>query len=496
MQDLTKRLRVMLKARYPILVLLTHEEARVLRALDKLSVQEGRPMFQWSCTSGLIRPDGRPVPKTTDPARALVEALKVQAASLFVFLDLTPFLEDARVRRSLRELGQKVGTRSQGVLLVGPKLAVPSELEKMVYIIDVPLPTYDEVSRLLGVLLKSRHLRLPGSLVERFVSGALGLTEDEIKRLFARILLEGDNFSESDLTLQIEEKRQAIRRSRFLEFWGRGEALSHVGGMDNLKGWLEQRSLAFSARARQFGLPEPKGLFLLGVQGCGKSLMAKAVAEMWKMPLLRLDVAAVFQSSGRQEESLRETVRIAESLAPAVLWIDELEKGFVSEGSGAGEAFGYFLTWMQEKTSSVFVVATANEVRALPPELLRKGRFDEIFFVDLPNVHERLEILEIQLRRRGRDPVDYDLITVAEETERFSGAELEQVIIAGMYTAFAAGRQLSLEDIVDAGRELIPLAVTMDDRLKDLREWARPRARPASTDRRRIDFFDDWDEIS
>lgn len=453
-------------------------------------------MFQWSCTSGLIRPDGRPVPKTTDPARALVEALKVQAASLFVFLDLTPFLEDARVRRSLRELGQKVGTRSQGVLLVGPKLAVPSELEKMVYIIDVPLPTYEEVSRLLGVLLKSRQLRLPGPLVERFVSGALGLTEDEIKRLFARILLEGDNFSESDLTLQIEEKRQAIRRSRFLEFWGRGEALSHVGGMDNLKGWLEQRSLAFSARARQFGLPEPKGLFLLGVQGCGKSLMAKAVAEMWKMPLLRLDVAAVFQSSGRQEESLRETVRIAESLAPAVLWIDELEKGFVSDGSGAGEAFGYFLTWMQEKTSSVFVVATANEVRALPPELLRKGRFDEIFFVDLPNVHERLEILEIQLRRRGRDPVDYDLITVAEETERFSGAELEQVIIAGMYTAFAAGRQLSLEDIVDAGRELIPLAVTMDDRLKDLREWARPRARPASTDRRRIDFFDDWDEIS
>jgi SpoVK/Ycf46/Vps4 family AAA+-type ATPase len=215
---------------------------------------------------------------------------------------------------------------------------------------------------------------------------------------------------------------------------------------------------------------------------------------MWKMPLLRLDVAAVFSSAGREEESLRETVRIAESLAPAVLWIDELEKGFLNQ-SGGGEAFGYFLTWMQEKKKPVFVVATANEVRMLPPELLRKGRFDEIFFVDLPNIHERLQILDIQLRRRGRNPALFDLTEVAEETERFSGAELEQVVVAAMFSAFGAGRELKSEDLIDTGREMIPLAVTMDDHLKDLREWARPRARPASTDRRRIDFFSDWEEV-
>ncbi|MFT4978285.1 MAG: hypothetical protein ACI8S6_004193 [Myxococcota bacterium] len=495
MQDLTRRLRVMLKARYPILFLLTHEEQRVLRALERLSVSESRPLYRWSCTTGLTKPDGSVVPETLGAASALASALLIKDPALFAFLDLHDHLDDPGVRRRLKDLGQAVGGRSQGVMLIGAKLVLPKEIDKMISVIDVPLPSRDEVSRLLSVLLKSRHIRLPDALLDRFVSGALGLTEDEIKRLFARILLEGDNFSESDLALQIEEKRQAIRRSRFLEFWGQGEAMADVGGLDNLKAWLNRRSSAFSERARQYGLPEPKGLFLLGVQGCGKSLMAKAVAELWKMPLLRLDVAAVFQVAGRQEESLRETVRIAESLAPAVLWIDELEKGFVSDGGGGGEAFGYFLTWMQEKTAPVFVVATANEVRALPPELLRKGRFDEIFFVDLPNVHERLEILEIQLRRRGRHPSDFELTTVAEETERFSGAELEQVIIAGMYRAFAEDRPLDSDDIVDAAREQVPLAVTMDDRLKDLREWARPRARPASTDRRRIDFFDAWEEV-
>jgi SpoVK/Ycf46/Vps4 family AAA+-type ATPase len=223
--------------------------------------------------------------------------------------------------------------------------------------------------------------------------------------------------------------------------------------------------------------------------------MAKAVAGLWQMPLLRLDVAAVFQSGGSQEESLRETVRVAESLAPVVLWIDEIEKGFLMGGDkgGGGQAFGYFLTWMQEKSKPVFVVATANEVRILPPELLRKGRFDEIFFVDLPNAHERLSVLEIQLRRRGRDPDRFDLTGIVEETERFSGAELEQLVVAALYAAFAASRELEQDDLLDAAREMIPLAVTMDDHLKDLREWARPRARPASMDRRRIDFFSEWE---
>ena len=233
---------------------------------------------------------------------------------------------------------------------------------------------------------------------------------------------------------------------------------------------------------------------MLGVQGCGKSLMAKAVADLWRLPLLRLDVAALFQQGGSEADSLRQTIRVAESLAPCVLWIDEIEKGFVERDGAAGEAFGTFLTWMQEKDQPVFVVATANEVRILPPELLRKGRFDEIFFVDLPNVHERLEILEIHLGRRGRDPERFDLTVVSEETERFSGAELEQVVVSGLFQAFADGREVDDDDLLDVAREMIPLAVTMDDRLKELREWARPRARRASTDRRRVDFFEEFEE--
>jgi SpoVK/Ycf46/Vps4 family AAA+-type ATPase len=205
-------------------------------------------------------------------------------------------------------------------------------------------------------------------------------------------------------------------------------------------------------------------------------------------------VAALFRSTTGEEVGLRETVRIAESLAPAVLWIDEIEKGFGGRADAGGEGFGWFLTWMQEKTKPVFVVATANEVRQLPPELLRKGRFDEIFFVDLPNIHERLNILEIHLRRRQRDPNAFDLVRVAESTEKFSGAELEQVVISALFTAFSARRQLDSADLIDTAREMVPLAITMDDRLKDLREWARPRARPATLDRRRIDFFEDWAE--
>ncbi len=494
MQSLLSRVRVLLQARYPIIYLLSHEEQRLGRGLEKLAQGERRAVFWWRSTTGLVGADGEVSPQTEDPEAAIAALQGINEPALFLLCDLHPYLDDARVRRRLRDLAQRMGGRDQAVLLITPKLVIPEELEKVITVLDVPLPNRDEVSRLLRVLCKSQNIRLSAGRFERFVKGSLGLTEAEIKRLYARILMAGGRFSEADLSQQIEEKRQAIRRSRYLEFWEAGARIESVGGLDNLKTWLGQRAMAFSDRARDFGLPAPKGLFLLGVQGCGKSLMAKAVASLWSMPLLRLDVAAVFSSRGHEEESLRETIRIAESLAPAILWIDELEKGF-GQGGGGGEAFGYFLTWMQEKQKPVFVVATANEVRALPPELLRKGRFDEIFFVDLPNIHERLEILEIQLRARGRDPELFALTDLAEETDRFSGAELEQVVISALFVAFAENREIRSEDLIDVAREIIPLAVTMDDRLKDLREWARPRARPASTDRRRIDFFSDWEEV-
>jgi len=492
MKALIQRIGLLVRARYPVLQLVTHEEARTDRALVRVAESEGLEVYRWSVTKGLRGPRGR-VKDDADPVASLGTIEQIKEPALFILSDLHAHLLDASVTRRVRDVARVVGQRRQALVLLGPSPHIPAELEKAVMLLDVPLPDHDEIARLLEVLLRTQKLSIPPERFGRFVRGALGLTEEEAKRLFARILLSGGGFSEDDVRELVEEKRQVIRRSRFLEFWDSSGGMGDVGGMDSLKTWLQQRRAGFSSKAREFGLPEPKGVFLLGVQGCGKSLMAKAVADLWQLPLLRLDVAAVFSSAtGDEEQSLRQTIRVAESLSPAVLWIDEIEKGFAGRPDGGGDAFGTFLTWMQEKQKPVFVVATANEVRVLPPELLRKGRFDEIFFVDLPNVHERLSILEIHLRRRGREPDDYDLTQVAEESELFSGAELEQVVISGLFTAFSESRALSSHDLLDTCREMIPLAVTMDDRLKDLREWARPRARRASMDRRRVDFFEDW----
>jgi AAA+ superfamily predicted ATPase len=488
------RILTLVRARYPMLMLVTHEEERVGRALERLAVEESRVLYSWRATDGLVGPDG-PIDGTQKLTDALTAINKLDDSGFLLFHDVSAWWSDPQVLRQLRDLALKVGPRGQTCFLLGCDSRIPVDLEKEITIVDIPLPEREAVGKLLASLVKAEGLELPPERFWRFVDGSLGLTEREIKRLLARIVMSGDGFSEDDLNALVEEKRQSIRRSRYLEFWSAGGKVDDVGGMDALKEWLQQRAKGFTDGARKFGLPQPKGLFLLGVQGCGKSMMAKAVADMWRMPLLRLDVAAVFSAAGSEDESLRATMKVAERLAPVVLWIDELEKGFISMAeTGGGQSFGSFLTWMQEKTEPVFVVATANDVRHLPPELMRKGRFDDIFFVDLPDVHERLQILEIHLRLRERDPHAFDLTQVAEETERFSGAELEQVVVSALFTAFAEQRQLCFEDLVEAARDSIPLAVTMDDHIKQLREWARPRARRASIDRHRVDFFEHWEE--
>lgn len=488
------RILTLIRARYPMLQLVSHEEERVERALDSLAAEESRPVFKWRVTTGLVGPDGA-VEHTGALEDALLAFQEVSTPAFLMLHDAATWWDGPLVRRRLRDFVRIAGSRQQAALLIGCDARVPDELEKEVTVIDIPLPDRDSVGKLLAALIKAQKLDVPTERFWRFVDGCLGLTEREIKRLLARIMMSGSGFSEDDLKTLVEEKRQVIRRSRYLEFWEAGGSVDQVGGMDALKGWLESRGRGFTDEARQFGLPQPKGLFLLGVQGCGKSLMAKAVADMWQMPLLRLDVAAVFSSAKNEEESLRATIRVAERLAPVVLWIDELEKGFMSMAElGGGQAFGTFLTWMQEKEAPVFVVATANDVRQLPPELMRKGRFDDIFFVDLPDAHERLQILEIHLLLRERDPHAFDLTQVAEETDRFSGAELEQVVVSGLFQAFSESRGLCIEDLIEAARDTVPLAVTMDDHIKQLREWARPRARRASTDRHRVDFFEHWEE--
>lgn len=490
MDEILARIPHLVAARYPILWLVSSEEERVERGLERLAQAQGMTLLRWRRTTGLVGTGGLGFPDTANPTAAFAAAANVDGPALFLFEDLADDLEDPMVIRRLRDLQSEIAGRRQAVLVLSHRLAIPPELEKDVAVLDIPLPNRTEVARLLGLLLLSQKIEVPPDRFEQFVTASLGLAEKEIKRAYARVLLDGKGFAADDLDLLLEEKARLLRKSRYLEFIQPDVRMRDVGGLGNLKDWLKQRAAAFTERARAYGLPEPKGLFLLGVQGCGKSLSAKAVADLWRVPLLRLDVAALFEGSA--EDGLRETIRVAESLAPAVLWIDEIEKAFLGDGAGTSRVFGTFLTWMQEKTKPVFVVGTANEVRGLPPELLRKGRFDEIFFVDLPNVHERLEILDIHLRRKGREPDRYDLLAVAEETERWSGAELEQLVISALFLSFAAERELAQEDLVRVARETVPLAVTMDDRLKELREWARPRARPASVDTRRISFFEDW----
>jgi len=286
----------------------------------------------------------------------------------------------------------------------------------------------------------------------------------------------------------LDEKRQVIRKSGLLEYYPTEERLQNVGGLDALKTWLARRGAAFSEAARKFGLPEPKGLLLLGVQGCGKSLTAKAIAAQWGLPLLRLDMGRIFSGLvGSSEENLRRAIQVAESVAPVVLWIDEIEKGLagmqssgVSDGGVTARVMGTLLTWLQEKTAPVFVVATANRIEQLPPELLRKGRFDEIFFIDLPALPERREILEIHVRKRGRDPAAYDLDLLARRAEGFSGAELEQAVISGLYDAFAEGKELGQDHLERAVSDSLPLSTTMREDIERLRDWARTRTRAAS----------------
>ena len=329
------------------------------------------------------------------------------------------------------------------------------------------------------------HLSLKNGQREAVLNAARGLTCTEAENVFAKSLVMTHQL---DVDVIIAEKEQLIRRSRTLEYFNSVKDFSNVGGMNLLKQWLRQRSRAFSEKARLFGLPEPKGLLLLGVHGAGKSLLAKAVASQWHLPLLRLDLGRVFSELvGSSESNIRSALNMAESVAPCVLWIDEIEKGLggvaSSHQSDAGTTariFASILTWMQEKTSPVFVIATANDISKLPPEMLRKGRFDEIFFVDLPQAQERREIFAIHLAQRGRDPLAFNLKQLAMAAEGFSGAEIEQVVISGLYNAFEEDRNLNTRDLLQNIQSTVPLSQTMEKEISQLRRWGRTHARPSS----------------
>lgn len=487
----------LIRARYPLLYLVSFEEQRVDALMGEIARAHGKELVEWSATRGLRTftgaHRGTPIEETAEPLRGLMHIPKLPNPSIVMLKDFHRYLDEPVVVRALRELGNALKSAYTTVIVVAPVLTLPAELEKDVSVIDVPLPTKADLMQLLKdiarTVTRSRKatVDLTPAQAESLISAAHGLTLSEAENAFAKAIARDNKLDGSDLKLILDEKSQVIRKSGLLEYHATDQSLSDVGGLGHLKKWLDRRKNAFSDAARDFGLPSPKGLLLLGVQGCGKSLTAKAIATSWKLPLVRLDMGRIYSGLvGSSEENLRKAIRAVESLAPVVLWVDEVEKGLAGASGGSSDTgvsarvFGTLLTWLQEKTSPVFVVATANRIESLPPELLRKGRFDEIFFVDLPSFDERTDILKIQLTKRKRDPAKFPIPALAKATENFSGAEIEQLVVAGLYDAFADAQELTGEHLLASVKETSPLAVTMAEDVARLREWARTRTRPAS----------------
>ncbi len=498
-----ENLETLIRARYPILYVVSPEETRVQELLTHIAERRQKNLLEWSCTTGLL-PSGVSIQSqksknspTREPLAALDQVIDQVEPAIFLFKDFHPFLGKSNhaVIRKLKEIALQLKNSFKTIVIVSAILEVPSELEKEITVLNLPLPTLEDLSALLDKITdevrRFRQVKVELSVDERtrLLQAALGLTLGEAENVFARILVRHERLTVAEISEILEEKRQIVRKNGLLEYCDVLESFDNVAGLENLKTWLDKRSLAFTPEARRFGLSAPRGVLLIGVQGCGKSLCAKAVATLWQVPLLRFDIGRMFGSFvGSSEENIRRAIQVAESVAPAILWVDEIDKAFAGanssssagDGGTSARVLGTFLTWLSEKAASVFVVATANDITNLPPELLRKGRLDEIFFVDLPKLRERAEAFTIHLRKRGRDPGNFDVWSLATESEGFSGAEIEEAVNSALHDAFHERIELTADHVAGTVRQSVPLSKTMAEQLNRLREWAIGRARPAS----------------
>lgn len=487
----TDEFELLLRARYPLIYIPTLEEERVEAAIAQCAQRlSQRAVYIWDFVDGY---QGNPNDAgfgRRNPLQALEFAEKIPstAAAVLVLRDFHRFLDDISVSRKLRNLARRLKSQPKNICIISPQIAIPSDLSEVLTVLEFPLPTAAEICTEVERLIAATGKSLSSKVVDELVRSCQGLSLERIRRVLSRAIATHDELRPEDVELVLEEKRQTIRQTQILEFYPATENISDIGGLDNLKDWLLRRGGAFSERARAYGLPHPRGLLLVGIQGTGKSLTAKAIAHHWHLPLLRLDVGRLFAGLvGESESRTRQMIQLAEALAPCILWIDEIDKAFSgldSKGDAGttSRVFGTFITWLAEKTSPVFVVATANNIKALPPEMLRKGRFDEIFFVGLPEQEERRAIFAVHLTKlRAHNINNYDLERLAYETPDFSGAEIEQTLIEAMHIGFSQNRDFTTDDILESASQIVPLARTAPEQIQFLQDWAAAgKARMAS----------------
>jgi SpoVK/Ycf46/Vps4 family AAA+-type ATPase len=478
----TDELTLLLKARYPIIYINTLEEDRVEYIIRKyIKTSLNRSIYSWDFIDGYTNNPNNEGFAKRNPVQALelVERLTAQTPALFLLKDFNRFLTDISISRKLKNISRILKLQPKTIIIIGSELNIPKELSDLITILQFQLPVESEINYELKRLIESLNIEIDQQILESLTRACQGLSLERIRRVLSKIIATYKTIDENSIKLLLNEKKQIISQTEILEYWSVDETISKIGGVDNLKNWLKKRKTSFGIQASNYGLPTPRGLLLVGIQGTGKSLTAKAIANEWQLPLLKLDVGKLFGGIvGESESRLRQMIEVAETISPCILWIDEIDKAF-SNSNNTGDSgtsnrvLATFISWLSEKTKPVFVVATANNVDLLPLEIIRKGRFDEIFFLDLPQKQEREQIFKIHIQefRPNRWEL-FDYSKLAQLSEAFSGAEIRQSIIEAMYHAFYEKREFTTEDICLALTQLIPLSQLENNQTLKLKNWA------------------------
>lgn len=526
MKNIIVQLSRLFRARFPYIYLTTWEEERAIALINKIAKSEKlirftRDVYIWTQTNGFML-NGQKIDGTNSPDKAIDFIKEANKNAVFVLCDFHVYFGvkgrqvDYNVVRKLRDIIGELKTSKyrKNVIFLASEVLIPETMQKEITLLDMPLPTLEEIKAKLDKMITQNNqidtVDLDEEGKERLCKAALGLTLQEAENAFALAMVNDGKIDGKDLSIILSEKMQVIRKTGILEFINTDISISDIGGLENLKNWLNKRNNSWSESAKKYCLPAPKGVLITGVPGCGKSLTAKAMSAAWQLPLLKLDFGKIFSGIvGSSEENMRRAIKTAEAVAPSILWVDEIEKslsGINSNGDSgtSSRIFGTFLTWMQEKTAPVFVIATANNISSLPAELLRKGRFDEIFFVDLPTQRERKEIFRLHLTKRLKDKevaskleLNDDLYSkLASMTEGFVGAEIEQVVISALYEAFFSKRPLEFADLETTIKNTVPLSVTQKEQILSLRQWANIRAVAATQKDDMAQYSSNTDEDS